>query len=576
MKLFGTPVSRGIVAGEVMRYAPFRAEPSASRIDESDVGTNLELYDRAVDMARLELEDLRARLAPRVPDEAKILAFHVEILSDPVIDEEVRGMVRTGLMSGDAAVAAAFDKYSDLLGRSKRVLMRERASDLRDVKNRVLRCWAGEKEKNLSSLDRPVIVVCDDLYPSDTLSIDRGGVLGIIAQTGGSTSHAAIIARGYEIPAVLGVSGCMGCLKDGDMVVLDAERGEVVMAPLGAERAAYEARAVRVEAEMRGVRRWRGAEPITRDGRRIWVGMNIAGVSDRELEHAPSSDGSGLFRTEFVFMGRAGVPGEDEQYRIYRRALEAFGGKPVTLRTVDIGGDKRLERFGLPKEENPFLGLRGLRLCFARPEPFGAQVRAALRASAHGDLRIMLPMVGSLEEIARARAFIEEQGELLDARGVEWNRGVKIGIMIEIPSIALIADLVAPKVDFASIGTNDLCQYLNAADRLNPSVESCYQEYHPAMFRVIGDVARAFASHGRELGICGEMGGDPLVIPALIGLGVEKFSMGAASMAPVKRAIRGLDMASAAELAGEARELGTAAEARECLSAFAARSSPDA
>ncbi|MDR3164195.1 MAG: phosphoenolpyruvate--protein phosphotransferase [Synergistaceae bacterium] len=570
MKLFGNPVSRGIVIGEVMRYEPFKAVPSSSRIGEAEVDASLELYDKAIGMAMAELEETRSGLAERAPDKAKILAAHAEMLSDPVINDEVRRAVRSDLIPADAALAMVFDKYSDLLGKSKNAAMRERASDLQDVKNRILRCWAGRREKNLSLLDRPVIVVCGDLYPSDTVSLDRNNVLGIIARTGGSTSHTAIIARGYEIPAVLGVPDCMERLNDGDIVVLDAENGEVVIAPDDEERAACEVRASQVVTELREMEQWRCVKPVTRDGRRIWVGMNIADINDEELEHAAYSDGSGLFRTEFVHICRAGMPSEDEQYRIYRRALEAFGGKPVLMRTVDIGGDKQMERFGLPKEDNPFLGLRGLRLCFAQPELFAAQIRAALRASVHGDLRIMLPMVGSMEEIERAGAFITEQGALLDARGMDWNREVEIGIMIEIPSMALIADMAARKVDFASIGTNDLCQYLNAADRLNSAVESCYQEYHPAMFRIIGNVARAFAAAGKSVSICGEMAGDPLAIPALIGLGIEKLSMNAASIAQAKRVICGLDMSAVSELAREVQNLETASEVRELLQSFAA------
>ena len=572
MKLFGTPVSGGIAIGEVMRYERFRAVLSPLlRIEETEVDVSLDRYEKAVSMARTELEDMLTALSERVPDKAKILSAHVDILSDPVIDEEVRRAVRSDLMPVDAAVAMVFDKYSELLGKSKSEAMRERASDLQDVRNRILRCWAGHRERNLSSLAGPVIVVCGDLYPSDTVSIDRKNVLGIVAQTGGSTSHTAIVARGYGIPAVLGVPNCMERLNDGDIVVLDAEKGEIVIAPDEEERFTYASKALRAAEELREMREWRFVEPVTGEGRRIWVGVNIAGASGDELESAVFADGSGLFRTEFVYMGQDGVPGEDEQYRIYRRILDAFEGKPVVMRTVDIGGDKQLERFGFPKEDNPFLGLRGLRLCLAKPEMFGAQIRAALRASAHGDLRVMLPMVGSMEEIARAKAFIAEQGALLDAQGITWNRGVEIGIMIEVPSMALIADVAAREVDFASIGTNDLCQYLNAADRLNPSVAPCYQEYHPAMFRVIGSIAGAFTEAGKSVSICGEMGGDPLAIPALIGLGVEKFSMNAASIAPAKRVICGLDMDEASELAREAQRLKTASEVRKLLQSFALR-----
>ncbi|MDR1917037.1 MAG: phosphoenolpyruvate--protein phosphotransferase [Synergistaceae bacterium] len=569
MKLPGIPVSGGIVIGEVFRYEPFQAAPEISPIEKADVERNIEIYVEARSAARREMEEAQNRVMERAPDKAGILSAHMEILMDPVIDEEVRGMVCSDLLSADAAIASVFDKYSALLRKSKSASMRERASDLQDVKNRLLRCWAGVGERNLSSLEKPVIVVCDDLYPSDTVSIDRDNVLGIITQVGGTTSHTAIIARGYEIPAVLGVQDCMSLIRDGDTVVLDAENGEILLAPGDDEREAYAAKRESMSALSMEMRTWRGVEPVTRDGRRIWVGMNISGVSDYELAGAVCADGVGLFRTEFIYLGSDRIPDEDEQYRIYRKALDAFRGKPLIMRTLDIGGDKQLERFNLQSENNPFLGLRGLRLCFARPELFGAQIRAALRASAHGDLRLMLPMVSSLDEIQRAKEFIAEQGAKLDADGIAWNCCIKIGIMVEIPSIALIADLVAPYVDFVSIGTNDLCQYLNAADRLNPAVESCYQEYHPAMFRILGMIARGFAGADRTVGICGEIGGDPLAIPALLGLGIEKFSMCSASIAAAKRAICGLDMSDAVSLAQEVQQMKTESEVRARLQAFA-------
>jgi phosphotransferase system enzyme I (PtsI) len=569
MKLCGKPVYRGVVVGEALRYEPFSASGGTTCLAAGDVDGALADYAGARERAGRELGSARARMADAAPDEAKILAAHEEILMDPVMDEEIRELTRSELIDAASAVSRVFDKYGALLGKSRNETMRERAADLRDVKNRLLRCMAGVEERSLSRLDRPAIIVCDDLYPSDTVSIDRKNVLGIVTQTGGLTSHTAIIARSYEIPAVLGAENCMSLLKDGDRVVLDAERGEVLLLPDGADIAAYECEAARVRAELDEMRSWREAEPLARDGRRLWVGLNIGAANDYELSGARYADGSGLFRTEFLYLGQPRLPDEEKQYRTYRKVLRAFDGKPVILRTLDIGGDKQIEHINLRPEVNPFLGLRGLRLCLAMPEIFAVQIRAALRASAHGDLSIMLPMVCSLDEIRAAKALIAEQGERLDAEEIPWDRGIKTGIMIEVPSIALIADLAADEVDFVSIGTNDLCQYLNASDRMNPSVKHCYQEYHPAMFRVLGMCAREFGAAGVPVSVCGEMGGDVLALPALIGLGIDKFSVGSASLPAVKRLIRGLDMSGARALAAEVQRVKTEGEALALLRSFA-------
>lgn len=571
MRLVGKPVSKGVVIGEILLYEPFKATPAVTYIEKSKVEQALTAYEETRQRAKAELDELEKRTMAKDPDKAAIIYAHREILLDPAMDEEIRALIQNDLMSPDAAVDQTYNTYIMVLGKSKNEMMRERASDLRDVKNRILRCWAGEREQNLASLEKPVIVVADDLYPSDTVSLDRENVLGIITQVGGATSHTAIIARSYEIPAVLGIPNAMTQLSDGELVVLDAVEGEVICVPCTEDLEKYRLKAERVKAELQETKTYLATEPVTRDGRHISVRLNVAAANDHELSGAEYADGCGLFRTEFLYLNGDHLPTEDEQYAIYKKVLEAFGDKPVILRTMDIGGDKQLDRMELPKEDNPFLGIRGLRLSLVRPELFKVQIRAALRASVHGNLRIMMPMVGALDEVRKAKAFIAEQGAELDREGIEWNHEVPIGIMIEVPSVALIADLVADEVDFVSVGTNDLTQYLCAADRMNPAVKPYYQDYHPGVFRMLGHIAKTFGAAGKPVSICGELGGDTLAIPVLVGLGVDKLSMGLASMAAAKRVIRGLNTDEARALAEEVKNMKTEGEIRARLEAFAAR-----
>lgn len=575
MELTGKPVSQGIVMGEILRYIPFAPKLSTQPLAPGDVDQALADYEGALARALAELDALEKRVAQEDPDKAKIMAAHRDILQDPAMDEEIRTLIADEHISPDAAAAQVYDAYAAVLGKSKNAMMRERASDLRDVKLRFLRCWAKVPEASLASLPRPCIVVADDLYPSDTVSLDRANVLGIITQVGGSTSHTAIIARSYEIPAVLGVSGAMEALEDGQQVILDAVEGKVLTQFTQADIAAYTQRAQEVARQREETRRYLDAQPVTWDGTRLEVRLNVAAAGDAELQGAQYADGCGLFRTEFLYLSGDHLPDEEEQYQAYRKVLEAFGEKPVILRTMDIGGDKQLPLLHMEPESNPFLGVRGLRLSLARMELFQTQIRSALRASIHGKLQLMFPMVGGLEDVRQAKAVIAQEGAALDAAGIPWDHQLQIGVMVEVPSIALIADLIADEVDFVSVGTNDLTQYLCAADRMNQAVRAYYQEYHPAIFRTLGYLAQTFSAAGKSVSVCGELGGDPLAIPVLAGLGIHKLSMGLASIPAAKRVICGLDMDQARALAQEVQTMKTEADIRARLSEFAQRQEND-
>lgn len=553
MELKGKGVSPGIAMGAALVYRPFEPCINEQPLPEGGEAEALRRYDEALARAGAELDALEARLTADEPDKAAVVAAHRDILRDPAMDEEIRQLVRAERLSPDCAAARVYDMFRAVLSRSKNKLMRERASDLADVKLRLLRCWAGEPEHSLASLAGPVIVVAEELFPSDTAGLDRKNVLGIVTETGGATSHTAIIARGYEIPAVLGVEGATERICEGEFIICDAERGLVLTEPDEAVIKDCEARAAAFKERAENERKFLRAVPVTQDGTRIEILLNIGSGTGPELERAEYSDGSGLFRTEFLYQSGECLPDEAEQFEAYKKVLAAFGGKTVTLRTMDIGGDKQIPALELPKEENPFLGLRGLRLSLEREAAFRAQLRAALRASAFGRLKLMLPMVGGLDELRDTKRILEEETAKLTAEGADWDRDIKLGIMVEVPSVALIAEHAAREADFASVGTNDLTQYLCAADRGNPLVRRYYQEYHPALFRLLG-----------------ELGGDALAIPALIGLGIRRLSMGPAALARAKKVVCGLELAEAEKLAARVCSLATNDEVRAALESFAA------
>lgn len=568
MEYRGNPVSEGIAVGKAYLYRPYLPRVVQGSIPADKAGEAMARYRRLLEKAGEELAAIRRRLERAgEPDKAKIFTAHRDILFDVVMDEEIQDSITQDLATPEWAIHRVYEKFIDLLGKAGDELIRERTTDLRDVKNRLLRIAAGVPEMNLSALGEPVVVVAHDLLPSDTATLDRENVLAIVTEVGGATSHSAIIARSYRIPALLGVEGITGGLTHGQELAVDAVEGLLIADPSPEIKEAFAARREALLTRREEEEKYLFTQPRMADGTPLSVHLNLGSADDRELAAAAYTDGVGLFRTEFIYMGRDRLPTEEEQYQIYKRVLTAFGGRPVTLRTLDIGGDKHLSCMELPREENPFLGKRGLRLCFSMPEVFLTQLRAALRASVHGDLWLMFPMVGSLDDIRRAKEFLQKAKDQLDGEGIPYSPSVKAGIMVEIPSIALVADMAAKEVDFASVGTNDLTQYSTAVDRMNPALREYYQSYHPALFRLIGYVADCFAGEGKPVSVCGELGGDPYAAAVLAGLGISKLSMGAASVARIKRLLSVLTMERAKALAHKARALPTSGEVERYLKA---------
>ena len=559
--LKGNPVSPGFALGKIHVYAAFPvAQPEETFLQSGEEASHFEKYAQVKKQAADELEKIRLDMEKHDPEKAKIFTAHQDILNDVAINEGIEEGILKELRAGDCAIYKIYESFLKMIKRARDPEIAERHVDFEDVRKRLLRLWHGKPEEKLSSLSEPVIIVARDLLPSDTATLDRRNVLAIATETGGATSHTAIIARSYEIPAVSGIPDLLEKAKTAGFMALDAIAGDVFLDPdedtkknVSAKRAEYIEDAARAKVFLK-------KEGRLRCGARVEIGLNIGNADAEELAGAEFTDFAGLFRTEFLYMGQKKLPDEDAQFKAYKRALESFGSRAVTLRTLDIGGDKTLDYMELPKEENPFLGNRALRLCFSRIDIFKTQLRAALRASAFGNLNLMLPMVGSIDDIRRARAIVEEVKSELDSKGTAYDKNFKFGIMIEIPSIALASDLAAKEVDFASIGTNDLCQYLCAVDRMNPEVAGYYQNFHPAMLRLIGEVAKNFNSAGKPLSVCGEMGGDPLAAIALVGLGLRKLSMGISSVAKVKRALSFFTVAEVEEIARRAKEFSTAGE----------------
>lgn len=541
--LKGSPVSEGVAIGPLYIYSPFKYEPSERKISSDEAPRETARYEAALLGANEEIDTVIEKLGD--DDKAKIFTAHKDILEDEEIDEEIRSLIDEQLLGAEYAVYKVYTDFAHILSAASDPLIAGRSADLEDVRGRLLRILSGEKEKNLSCLPEEVIVAAHELLPSDTATMDRSRVLGIVTQTGGSTSHSAIIARSFGIPAVLGVDGISG-LKDGQLCILDAMEGTLCLEPDESELKLWGDKRERFLADRRISQEFQDRPGLTADGERILIGLNAG--SDEESVDCSCFDFVGLLRTEFLYMHNDHLPTEEEQLKAYVSVLKNAAGKPVILRTLDIGGDKTLKYFPLPKEDNPFLGERALRLCLSNPEIFRTQLRAALRASAQGPVQIMFPMVATIDDIRNAKAAVERAKAELRAEKLDFDESVPLGIMIELPAIAEIADLAAGEVDFASIGTNDLTQYLHAADRMNPRMTDYYQSFSPAVFRILARILRAFGEAGKPVSVCGELGGNPLAVIPMVGLGLRKTSMSGPAAASVKRALSCFSLAQAREL----------------------------
>ncbi|GKV68530.1 phosphoenolpyruvate-protein phosphotransferase [Sporosarcina sp. NCCP-2716] len=557
-QLTGIGVSDGIAIAKAYRLeAPDLTVEKRSIDNPAD---EIARFESAKSKAAEELEAIRLKAAENFgEDKAAIFAAHLLVLNDPELTSSVTGSIEQGV-NAEFALQQAADTFTAMFESMDNEYMRERAADVRDVTKRLLAKLLGVHVSDPSAIDEEVIIIADDLTPSATAQLNKEFVKGFVTNIGGRTSHSAILGRMLEIPAVVGTKTAMDTIEQGVRVIVDGTDGTVLIDPADTEVGTYEGKKEKFQQDKELLNRYVSEATTSSDGQHVEVGANIASIDDLPLADKNGAEGVGLFRTEFLYMGQSDWPSEEEQLEAYKAVLTAMDDRPTVVRTLDIGGDKELNYFSTPEEMNPFLGERAIRLCFAQPDMFRTQLRALLRASVHGNLKIMFPMIATLEEFRQAKQMLLEEEEKLKADGFAISDTYEVGMMLEIPAAAVIADLFAKEVDFFSIGTNDLIQYTMAADRMNESVSYLYQPNHPAVLRLIHNVISAAHKEGKWAGMCGEVAGDPLVIPILLGMGLDEFSMSPSSILKARAQIAGLSKAEWEGYIPEILQMGTSEE----------------
>ncbi|WP_138754972.1 phosphoenolpyruvate--protein phosphotransferase [Paenibacillus sinopodophylli] len=538
--LTGIAASPGIAIARAFLLSSERFIPVRQSV--SDSSTEIARFREAVASSQTEIESLRISTEERLgADKAEIFEGHLMILEDPDLIDAIELKIDEDTMNAEFALYETAQTFIELLQSMDDELLRGRAVDIEDVCGRLMSHLRGIPHMDLAGMSEECIIVARDLTPSDTAQLNLDYVRGFITEVGSRTSHSAIMARSLEIPAIVGAGIAVQQIAAHTIVVVDANQGILHVNPTDEELEAYRALKQADDKRRAALGRLKELPTFSKDGKQVELAANIGKLEDIQRAIDNGAEGIGLFRTEFLYMGRSSLPTEEEQFTSYKYALEKMNPKPVVIRTLDIGGDKELPYMELPKESNQFLGQRALRLCLDRQELFRTQLRALLRASRYGNLKIMFPMIAVLEELLEAKQLLEEEKQRLLAEGVELGEHIEVGMMVEIPAAAIAADLFAPEVDFFSIGTNDLIQYTMAADRMNETVAYLYQPWHPSLLRLIRFVIQAAEKEGKWVGMCGEMAGDETAIPLLLGLGLHEFSMSAGSILPARELIGQLD-----------------------------------
>ena len=561
----GIAGSAGYGVGKVVIISDAKPEYENRTITDTDA--EIKRYDDAVAAFTEKTHAMAEAMKESVGEHnAEILEGHILLLTDPGMDEITKGAIMSGTCA-EAAFESTCDMFAGMFQMADDELTRQRATDIGDIKVRMLKILTGTPDVNISEVPAGTILVAEDLTPSMTAGIVKENVAGIITAVGGKTSHSAILARALEIPAVLSVDGIVDMVSDGMTAVVDGCDGICILDPSPEEIEEYQAKREKYLSDKALLEVYRGKDTVTADGAKVHLYGNIGNPEDAKQVAACDGEGVGLFRTEFLFMGASELPSEEEQFQAYKAAAETMEGREVIIRTLDVGGDKDIPYLGLEKEDNPFLGFRAVRYCLQNKDSYRVQLRALLRASAFGDIKIMVPLVTCVDEIRSVKALVKELMAELDAENIAYNKDIQVGAMIETPAASLIADLLAKEADFFSIGTNDLTQYTMAVDRGNAKVAYLYSSYNPAVLRSMKNIIEAANAAGIMVGMCGEAAADPLLIPLLISFGLGEFSVSATSVLATRGTIAKWSKAEADELAAKALSLATETEVAELLKA---------
>ncbi|EFO7245836.1 phosphoenolpyruvate--protein phosphotransferase [Listeria cossartiae] len=568
-ELKGIAASDGIAIAKA--YLLVEPDLSYEKTEVTDVESEVKRFESALEVSKKELSMIREKAAKDLgEDKAQIFDAHLLVLNDPELTGPIEESIKNAKTNAETALQETTDMFIGMFESMDNEYMRERAADIKDVRKRVLSHLLGVTIPNPALIDEEVVVVAADLTPSDTAQLNRNFVKGFVTDIGGRTSHSAIMARSLEIPAVVGTKEVTASVAKNDIVIIDGLEGNVIIHPTEEQIAHYEKIKSDFALQQAEWDKLKNEKTVSKDGVHVELAANIGTPNDLEGVISNGGEAVGLYRTEFLYMGRDNFPTEEEQFEAYKAVVSGMDGKSVVVRTLDIGGDKTLPYLELPEEMNPFLGFRAIRLCFANEELFRTQLRALLRASVYGNLKIMFPMIATVNEFRQARDILLDEKAKLKAAGTEVSDSIELGIMIEIPAAAVLADQFAKEVDFFSIGTNDLIQYTMAADRMNERVSYLYQPYNPSILRLVKMVIDASHKEGKWTGMCGEMAGDQTAVPLLLGLGLDEFSMSASSILKSRSLIKRLDQSEMVKLAEEALNKSTAEEVVELVEKYTA------
>lgn len=565
MKIYGVGAAEGIGIGAAKVVREQNVEVVRKSIPDSEAEVNN--FMRILDITKAETEEMSQALEKNASaKEAEILFGHIMLMSDPMLVDEIVNRIKGERVCVEYAIEEVCNQYAAVFAAMDDELMQQRATDMLDIKTRLIKKILGIENTDLSKLPYGSILVAKDLTPSMTAGLNPENVLGIVTQFGGKTSHSAILARALEIPAVVGLSNLPEDISDDTDILLDGESGEVIILPTDAQKTDYEDKKKKYDANKELLKKYRELPSISKDGKKVEIAGNIGSPEDAKKVIENGGEGIGLFRTEFLFMDRDCMPTEEEQFESYKEVAVAMEGKPVIIRTLDIGGDKEIPYMGIVQDENPFLGYRAIRLCLDRKDDiYIPQLRALLRASAFGNIKIMLPLITSMDEIREAKALISDIKKELDEKNIAYNKNIEIGIMVETAAASLLADIFAKEVDFFSIGTNDLIQYTMSVDRGNVKIAGLYSPFSPAVLRSINRIITEGKKAGIMVGMCGEAAADPLLIPVLLAWGMDEFSMSASSILKSRQIISGCDSKDLKAKVDKVLEMSTESEIKEYL-----------